>query len=226
MIKVFLSDHRHDLSMHENVGEISVKILTDALPEGGSLGDEETSTHCIIHLRPDELANLNETASRRFRKSKMILCVTTRRPGYAAQLRQHQVLMDGEEARFILYARYVDALNDGRTIEAFYKTSVAEAEAIVKGEWKNVPADLRRLFYKAPSTCLSALAILFQGYLAAHAEYRGEKDWNDADLHEALEQMGWNRYRTQAGQSLVLESLGSQKERVRSKEWFLTPFMA
>jgi hypothetical protein len=125
-----------------------------------------------------------------------------------------------------LYARYVDALNDRRTIDAFYKAGAAEAEAVVKGEWKNVPADFRRLFYKGSNTYLSALAILFQGYLAVHAEYSGEKDWDDAHIQEALETMGWNSFRTQAGQFSAVEGLGSQKEVVRNKEWFLSPFMA
>lgn len=227
MIGLFLYDYRHDIHKVPEVAGIDTSVLIDSQPQGAVLVAETEASHCIVHLDPKELDAIEDQSLdiSMYPDGQIILCATTQRPGHPFHERSHKIVKQGLRSRYILYARYVDALNDRWTIDALYKAGAAEAEAVVKGDWKNVLADFRRLFYKGSNTYLSALAILFQGYLAVHAEYRGEKDWDDAHIQEALEQMGWRKFRTQVGQPSVVEGLGSQKEAVRNKEWFLTPFM-
>jgi hypothetical protein len=227
MIGLFLYDYRHDINKVPEVAGIDTSILIDSQPQGAALAAATEASHWIVHLNTKELDAIEDQSLdiSIYPDAQIIFCVTTQRPGHPFHERSHTIVKQGMRSRYILYARYVEALNDRGTVGALYKAAAAEAEAVVKGEWKNVPADFRRLFYKGSNTYLSALAILFQGYLAVHAEYRGEKDWDDAHIQEALETMGWNRFRTQAGQSSVVEGLGSHKEVVRNREWFLSPFM-
>lgn len=66
---------------------------------------------------------------------------------------------------------------------------------------------------------LTALAILCQGYLAVHAEYKEQdKDW----ISIALEQMGWNS----VDKSMIPASLGKKEstEKVRNPSWWWTVF--
>lgn len=70
---------------------------------------------------------------------------------------------------------------------------------------------------------LTALAILCQGYLAVHAEYKEQdNDWKDQDISIALEQMGWNS----VDKSLIPRRLGKKEkiEKVRNPGWWWTLF--
>jgi len=71
---------------------------------------------------------------------------------------------------------------------------------------------------------LTALAILCQGYLAVHAEYKEQqdKDWKDQDISIALEQMSWNS----VDKSLIPSNLGEKEKikKVRNQSWWWTVF--
>jgi hypothetical protein len=70
---------------------------------------------------------------------------------------------------------------------------------------------------------LTALAILCQGYLAVHAEYKEQdKDWKDQDISLSLEQMSWNS----VDKSMIPASLGKKEstEKVRNPSWWWTVF--
>lgn len=231
MTTLFLFDHRHSLEVVPNVAEIDMDSLVESMPAGSALASEAEATHCIVHFKPEQL---NKAEGRRdlcaFPDLQIFLCLTTDgfpdRPGFNERQRQHKVCRDGGKCRYVLYARDVNALKSRETREAFYAMGEAEAEAVVKGDWRKVPPALRRLFHRTQIIYLSSLAILLQGYLAAHAEYKGLRDWNDADIRGALIEMGWDKFAGEAGHLPSREALGESKEAVRGKEWFLEPFMS
>lgn len=76
----------------------------------------------------------------------------------------------------------------------------------------------------SPATfILATFAILCQGYLAVHAEYKEQdKDWKNQDIAPALEQMGWNT----VDKSLIPSSLGEKEKvkKVRDPGWWWTVF--
>ena len=68
---------------------------------------------------------------------------------------------------------------------------------------------------------LIALAVLCQGYLVVHAEYKGsEKDWSLEEIALALRQMGW----TDTTRSMVRPDLGDEFGNVREAKWWLNVF--
>ena len=76
----------------------------------------------------------------------------------------------------------------------------------------------------SPATfILATFAILCQGYLAVHAEYKElDKDWKDQDIAPALEQMSWNS----VDKSMIPSSLGKKEstEKIRNPSWWWTVF--
>ena len=81
------------------------------------------------------------------------------------------------------------------------------------------PACLER-----PATfILTTFAILCQGYLAVHAEYKEQdKDWKNQDITPALEQMGWNS----VDKSMIPRRLGKKEKiaKVRNPGWWWIVF--
>lgn len=72
---------------------------------------------------------------------------------------------------------------------------------------------------------ISTLIILCQGFVAVHACYAGtEKNWSDADLVEALRQMGGADVVSGLRTSLIRTDLGKEKRIVREAAWWLAPF--
>lgn len=230
MIKVYFFDHRHLLTADSNVAELSLEMLNEVLPVGATVVDETEADFFIAHFDTSELNDLEKVTNLTFHPSvQIVLCLTRNpsdRPGYTEQERRHRICSSEGKTRYILYARNVNTLKLKGTLEAFYKMGAAEAEEIVIGNWKNVAPPLRRLFHQTQIIYLSALAILFQGYLAAHAEYKGDKDWNDADIREALVEMAWDEYTRAGVQNPIREKLAESKDIVRKKEWLLRPFIS
>ena len=76
----------------------------------------------------------------------------------------------------------------------------------------------------SPSTfILTTFAILCQGYLAVHAEYKEQdKDWKNQDITPALEQMGWNS----VDKSMIPRRLGKKEkiDKVLNQGWWWIVF--
>ncbi|MDD3744101.1 MAG: hypothetical protein PHX54_10810, partial [Lentimicrobiaceae bacterium] len=97
---------------------------------------------------------------------------------------------------YILNAKNQKALQDENVLAAFYSMTHDEARSVFEGKVQNIPVKLRQLFQRVNSpNILSALSILCQGYLVAHANPVGQpeeisdKEFNDVQL--ALDQMKW-----------------------------------
>lgn len=229
MIALHLYDHRQSLEVDPNVAEISLSLLIDSLPPGSTLVSKAEATHCIVHLKTRQLGKLEGGEDLHASPDlQFILCLTRdislEQRGFNELERSHKVCRDGGKRRYVLYARDVNALRSRETREAFYAMDEEVAEAVVKGEWGKVPLPLRRLFHRTQIVYLSALAILLQGYLAAHAEGEGGVDWGDADIREALVEMGWREPSGESAQIPNREVFGKSKETVCRKGWFLEPF--
>lgn len=89
-------------------------------------------------------------------------------------------------------------------------------KALVRGE---NPKGLKRFFVHEMQGQLSALTILCEGYLAAHAETE------DDDINSALALMKWTEFReSERGQEVIQSDLNKKMDVVQQPEWWLNVF--
>lgn len=162
MSKVLLFDH----VSQDKVGNIDKNYLMGIAKEDniGCTDRMDKASHVIGHFENlDYLFNPNVTTCL---DGQIVLCVTKRRPGIPVNEHEHVIVITKERKRYILFARYVSALEQKEVAKEFFLMDELQAEAIVKDKPGGVPAELRRLFYADSLECFLAFAILCQGYLA------------------------------------------------------------
>jgi hypothetical protein len=129
----------------------------------------------------------------------------------------------------------------GRVPAALTKLPIPQLEylsgrqSIINLGWSAVPVsfsgdaqEIVALLKPRKVELLPALAILCQGYLAVHAAYVGPSaaDWSAEEISPALDQMGWSKLASGIadGQPLIRPDIGSEKDRVRERSWWLGIF--
>lgn len=230
MASVSLYDHRP--GPLTDVGGIGIDDLRNAAPAGINFIEGrdrwEEASYVIGHFLSSKLKQLlSESYVTAGPDGQIVLCVTTERPGFGIGSFKvcDKKVEAGGKIRYILFARYVNALEESEVARAFYRSDASQAESIVNGEYHKLPTELQRLFCTRRFEYLSALAILCQGYLAVHAEKEGD-EWGPPEIKDAIKQMGWPAFVDSRGPGthLLGSDLASKRGVVSDPGWWSNIF--
>ena len=109
--------------------------------------------------------------------------------------------------------------------------AINQAEALEIIEWLNsdkqrYPGEKLPDILQSPKVIelLPAIAILCQGYLAAHAEYdKSNKSWGPPEIETALGLMGWNNL-AKLAETTIVGNLKDKTEIIITPQWWLEVF--
>jgi len=234
MSKIFLYDHKYRERSHTlSIGatpratfESAARGEHEVLPDGTALADGlATASHVVGHFESRDLEAWL-TAFPGPASCQIILCVTTGHEWWSkVGDGAHTKRPSDASIRYFLFSRPGRPLS-ATEIRAFYSLTAEQAGAAVAGNADAVPADLRKLLFpiEIEIELLPAIAILCQGYLAAHAALGW--DTQDADIHRALDLMGWLEMADQDSAAKMRASLAGHVGDVRKARWWQEPFEA
>lgn len=199
-VTAFFGDHTEDPSSSGKVASISLAVIKSAMPVGvEEVSEMSLASHVIGHFSGGLLREWREGGcSGLSRGNQIILTLTTTNVFPAGQFRHQRLQCEGGEV-VVLFSRDCWQLERSTVVERFFSMSMIEAGAAADGEVRKVPRALHRLLFgPASAATLETLAILCQGYLAAHCDpVRHVPDLAEGDrevaetVNSALDAMGW-----------------------------------
>ncbi len=148
------------------------------------------ASHMVAHLDVDQLSKLLTPHENYLNPppNQIVLCVSFGlRPGFPRDgSYPDRVVSVGGKRRFVLFARFVEALNRPEVVAAFRSCTTEEAERIVAGEFHRLSPAIRALFDAPDRRHLKALGVLCRAYQLVLTGPAKAAPPPDGDIHTPL----------------------------------------